>query len=119
MPAFLEKKLKAEYGDNPHAIYGTMNKIGAMKGNKETAKGKAMEKKHEAKMKFERTHIEHLGDGTHVVTHHPAMKPSKSGAFSEATGAPIKYSAKSEELMPKMAEHLGVKMDSDGDYDND
>ncbi|MDE1940975.1 MAG: hypothetical protein KGI66_02535 [Patescibacteria group bacterium] len=46
MPAFLEKKLKKEYGDNPHAIYGTMNKIGAMKGNKETAKGRRMEKKH-------------------------------------------------------------------------
>ena len=45
-PKFLEKKLKKEYGDNPHAIYGTMNKIGAMHGNKETAKGKRMEKKH-------------------------------------------------------------------------
>lgn len=51
MPQFLEKKLKKEYGDNPHAIYGTLNKIGAMKGNKETAKGKEMEKKHEAKTK--------------------------------------------------------------------
>ena len=47
MPKFLEEKLKKEYGDNPAAIYGTMNKIGAMKGNKETKKGKAMEKKHE------------------------------------------------------------------------
>lgn len=46
MPAFLEKKLKAEYGDNPHAIYGTMNKIGAMRGNKITKKGREMEKKH-------------------------------------------------------------------------
>ena len=45
-PKFLEKKLEKEYGDNPHAIYGTMNKIGAMKGNKETAKGRSMEKKH-------------------------------------------------------------------------
>lgn len=48
-PAFLEKKLKKEYGNNAHAIYGTMNKIGAMKGNKETAKGRRMEKKHDAK----------------------------------------------------------------------
>ena len=47
MPKFLEEKLKKEYGDNNHAIYGTMNKIGAMKGNKETAKGRAMEKKHD------------------------------------------------------------------------
>jgi hypothetical protein len=46
MPAFLERKLKAEYGNNPHAIYGTMNKLGAMHGNKETAKGRAMEAKH-------------------------------------------------------------------------
>ena len=46
MPKFLEEKLKKEYGDNPHAIYGTMNKIGAMHGNKETAKGRAMDKKH-------------------------------------------------------------------------
>ncbi len=46
MPKFLEDKLKAEYGDNPHAIYGTMNKIGAMHGNKETAKGRSMERKH-------------------------------------------------------------------------
>jgi len=47
MPKFLEKKLRAEYGNNPAAIYGTMNKIGAMHGNKETAKGRAMEAKHE------------------------------------------------------------------------
>jgi len=51
MPKFLEDKLRAEYGNNPHAIYGTMNKIGAMRGNKETAKGKAMERKHNAKMR--------------------------------------------------------------------
>lgn len=47
MPKFLEDKLRAEYGDNPHAIFGTMNKLGAMKGNKVTAKGRAMERKHE------------------------------------------------------------------------
>ena len=46
MPKFLEEKLKAEYGNNPHAIYGTMNKIGAMHGNKETEKGREMERKH-------------------------------------------------------------------------
>ncbi len=47
MPKFLEKKLEKEYGNDKHAIYGTMNKIGAMHGNKETKKGKAMERKHE------------------------------------------------------------------------
>jgi len=46
MPKFLEQKLEKEYGNNPHAIYGTLNKIGAMKGSKETKKGKAMERKH-------------------------------------------------------------------------
>lgn len=51
MPKFLEKKLKKQYGDNPHAIYGTMNKIGAMHGNKETAKGREMEAKHKKDMK--------------------------------------------------------------------
>lgn len=50
MPKFLEKKLKQEYPGNPGAVYGTMNKIGAMHGNKETAKGKAMEAKHERDM---------------------------------------------------------------------
>ena len=45
MPAFLEKKLKKEYGDNKHAIYGTMNKLGYMKGSKETAKGRALDRK--------------------------------------------------------------------------
>lgn len=51
MPKFLEDKLKREYGDNPRAVYGTMNKIGAMRGNKETAKGRAMDAKHKRDMK--------------------------------------------------------------------
>lgn len=50
MPQFLENKLRAEYGNNPRAIYGTMNKIGAMRGNKETAKGRAMQAKHDRKV---------------------------------------------------------------------
>ncbi len=48
MPEFLEQKLSKEYGGNKHAIYGTMNKIGAMRGNKETAKGAAMQAKHDS-----------------------------------------------------------------------
>lgn len=51
MPKFLEDKLKKEYPGNPHAVYGTLNKMGAMKGNKETAKGARMEAKHEADLK--------------------------------------------------------------------
>jgi hypothetical protein len=46
MPKFLEDKLKAEYPGNLRAVYSTMNKIGAMKGNKETAKGRAMQQQH-------------------------------------------------------------------------
>lgn len=49
MPAFLEAKLKAEYPGNAHAVYGTLNRIGAMHGNKETAKGRAMQAKHDSK----------------------------------------------------------------------
>ena len=37
--ADVEDKLKAEYGDNPGAVYGTLNKIGLMRGSKTTAKG--------------------------------------------------------------------------------
>jgi hypothetical protein len=47
MPKFLETKLKAEYPNNSHAVYGTLNAIGAMRGSKETAKGQAMEAKHQ------------------------------------------------------------------------
>lgn len=51
MPEFLKRKLRAAYGDNDRAVYGTLNKIGAMRGNQETAKGRAMAKKHAAKGK--------------------------------------------------------------------
>ena len=37
----MEKKLKKQYGGNEHAIYGTMNKMKLMHGNKVTKKGKA------------------------------------------------------------------------------
>jgi hypothetical protein len=54
MPQFLESKLKAEYGANSKVPYKVMNSIGAMRGNKETAKGRAMQKKHDAKKKMVR-----------------------------------------------------------------
>lgn len=48
MPKFLEKDLKKEYkGKDPAIPYKIMNKIGAMHGNKETAKGEAMQAKHD------------------------------------------------------------------------
>lgn len=51
MPKFLERKLEAEYGKGNPRVYATMNKIGAMRGNKITAKGKEMEAKHKSDMK--------------------------------------------------------------------
>ena len=74
MPKFLEAKLKKEYGNNPKAIYGTMNKIGAMKGNKETPKGKQMEKKHEAKFQ---------GKGTRARLNTAASKMMFSSKYSK------------------------------------
>jgi hypothetical protein len=57
MPKFLENKLKSEASKKGFTgkraakyIYGAMNNMGAMKGNKETAKGKAMQKKHTMKI---------------------------------------------------------------------
>jgi hypothetical protein len=50
VPKFLEKKLEGEYGKGNPIVYATMNKLGAMKGNKETAKGREMERKHKAKV---------------------------------------------------------------------
>lgn len=112
MPKFLEKKLRAEYGNNPRAIYGTMNEIGAMHGNQETAKGRAMEKKHEKDVRshgYGRTEIEHHTDGSHSVRHYPIQKSSKSGAFV-STGEPTSYSAgDNDEMMAKVGEHLGTE----------
>lgn len=51
MPRILEEKLKREYPNNPHAVYGTLNKIGAMRGSKETKKGRRIEKALENKRK--------------------------------------------------------------------
>lgn len=49
MPKFLEAKLKKEYPDNLHAVYGTLNKLGDMHGSKETKKGKREEREHDEK----------------------------------------------------------------------
>jgi hypothetical protein len=64
MPKFLEEKLKKEYPNNPGAVYGTMNAIGAMHGNKETKKGAAMERKH----------LNHV----HEVVHHKDSIPTNT-----------------------------------------
>lgn len=61
MPRFLEAKLKKEYPHNPRAVFGTMNAIGAMKGNKETPKGAAMEAKHDMKPRMHTRHQSQMG----------------------------------------------------------
>jgi hypothetical protein len=38
--ASVESRLKAEYPRDPGAVYGTLNKVGLMKGSKVTAKGR-------------------------------------------------------------------------------
>jgi hypothetical protein len=48
--ADVEAKLKKEYKSNKGAIYGTLNKIGLMHGNKPTAKG------------LQPAHMKHLKD---------------------------------------------------------
>lgn len=57
MPIFLEQKLRDEARRKglkgkraDRYVYGAMNAIGAMHGNKETAKGRSMERKHERKV---------------------------------------------------------------------
>ena len=57
MPKFLEKKLKSEYGQNSKIPYKVMNKMGAMRGNKETAKGRVMEVKHDKDMASAHAHL--------------------------------------------------------------
>jgi hypothetical protein len=57
MPRFLEEKLRAHVpsGVNPDRyVFGALNNLGAMKGNRETAKGRRMELKHLAKVKRKR-----------------------------------------------------------------
>jgi len=49
VPEFLKKKLEGQYGKDNPIVYATMNKLGAMHGSKETAKGREMERKHKAK----------------------------------------------------------------------
>lgn len=58
MPNFLINKLKKEYKDSPRQnsiVYGTLNKMGFMHGNKETAKGRAADRKHAIKMAIARS----------------------------------------------------------------
>ena len=64
MPKFLEDKLKQEASKKGYTgdradryIYGTMNRVGAMRGNKETAKGAAMDEQHQQDMSAQKAAI--------------------------------------------------------------
>jgi hypothetical protein len=98
MPKFLENKLKREYGENSAIPFKVMNQLGAMHGNQETAKGREMERKHEADMKTGKVEHEpmremriefHRGPKSELtgftVHHHMMPKASKSAAFTENT----------------------------------
>lgn len=57
MPVFLEQKLRASSRRRgltgkaaERYVYGAMNNMGAMRGSRETAKGRSMEAKHERKV---------------------------------------------------------------------
>jgi hypothetical protein len=77
MPKFLEDKLKAEYGADSKIPYKVMNKIGAMHGNKETAKGAEMEAKHERDVKVN-AHTRKAPEPKPKTDSHPHMKYNHS-----------------------------------------
>lgn len=62
MPKFLEDKLRAEAKKKGFTgkraeqyVFGAMNNMGAMRGNKETAKGAEMQRKHDEKVERKRS----------------------------------------------------------------
>lgn len=124
MPKFLEEKLKREYGEKSAIPYKVMNSMGAMRGNKETAKGAAMERKHEADMKtgkaepMREMRIEiHRGPKSKVtgftVHHHMMPKATKSMAFSENTTHSHPFSAdEHDKMMDHVSHHLGGQTDA-------
>ena len=97
MPKFLEDKLRAEYGDNPSAIYGTMNKLGAMHGNKETAKGREMERKHEANMKTTKASAEPMRE--------MRIDPPRPATESHGLHRPPPHDPESHQIHGVLGEH--------------
>lgn len=123
MPKFLEEQLRREYGEKSAIPYKVMNSIGAMKGNKETAKGRAMEKKHEEDKHMNGHNIEsmrievHRGKGGvtgHTVHHSMMPKPaSKSAAFMEHTQESYPFDASGHssthgDMMAHIGKHLNL-----------
>jgi hypothetical protein len=126
MPKFLENKLKREYGENSAVPFKVMNSIGAMKGNKETEKGREMEKKHEEDKTMKKATVEHepmremrieihRGPKNKVtgftVHHHMMPKASKSMAFSENTTHSHPFGVgEHEAMMDHIHEHTAAQM---------
>lgn len=131
MPKFLETKLKKEYGEKSTVPFKVMNKIGAMRGSKETAKGKAMQEKHDKKiakkeksgksmMRELRVEIHRGPKPKRAVTgytvHHHMMPKStgESGAFMEHETHTQPFSADEHEAMlDHVQEHLSGADDDD------
>jgi hypothetical protein len=88
MPKFLEDKLKAEYPHNPSAVYGTLNKLGAMHGNQETAKGRAMQAKHNRDVQA----------GT--ASPHATTPPRQLASRPASSLPPTRHSTTSSQLHP-------------------
>ena len=55
MPKFLERRLLSEYGTGSKIPYKIMNAKGLMRGSAETAKGRALQKKHDRDIKAKRS----------------------------------------------------------------
>jgi hypothetical protein len=124
MPRFLESALRHEAAKKGFTgkradryVFGAMNNLGAVRGNKETAKGREMEKKHmadtkmESSMKktpFRMTHITHHPDGSHTVEHEPHTKMGKGGAFIERPESTSYSAPDGKQLVAKMTKHLGI-----------
>jgi hypothetical protein len=135
MPKFLETKLKREYGENSAVPFKVMNSIGVMKGNKETEKGREMEKKHEEDKAMKKPSMTstpmhelrveiHRGKpsksmpegeitGHTVHAHMMPTKASPGGAFMEHTHESVPFDAKGQssthgDMLDHIAEHLGM-----------
>jgi hypothetical protein len=135
MPKFLERKLKQEYGKKSAIPYKVMNSIGAMRGSKETEKGREMEAKHQrdkgeqsamkkqpAMQPMREMRIEiHRGPATakmehgpvtgFTVHHHMMPMPTKSPAFMESTTHSQPFSLKEHDaMMDHIDEHTAGQM---------
>jgi hypothetical protein len=130
MPAFLEAKLKSEAAKKGFAgrraaryVYGAMNDMGAMRGNRETAKGAAMERKHEQKKRLTKDsvarirekmkggkrvrsiEIEPAENGGHTVTHH--FTSGSTAAYAEPERH-VFGAHEGHEMLAHVANHLEI-----------